>query len=183
MSARPELTERDGYEALRGHVVDKALAARKKHGPVIDADAIRRLLADPEVVRFPTTLAFDAGPLQAGEFAWAAPRGERPSAGFTLHVHPCFEADPEALPYLVAYHLPTINYLDVVTHREAELFGAALLGLEVEEYYQRLCAFAARLPGAPAGAPAEPPPLEEERLEPEPHRCACGSTGGCSSRG
>ena len=119
----PKLTEDDGYEALRGHVVDKALAARKKHGPALDAAAVLRLLADKEVVRFPTTLAFDASRLQPGEFAFAAANGLRPAEGFTLFVHPHFEHRPEALPLLVAYHIPTINYLDVVTNRESELFG------------------------------------------------------------
>jgi len=179
MNARPELSENDGYEALRGHVVEKALAARRKHGPEIDAASLARLLADKEVVRFPTTLAFDASRLQPGEFAYAAANGLRPSAGFTLCVHPHFEHRPEALPLLVAYHIPTINYLDVVTNREAELFGAALLGLPVEDYYARLCALADEL-----GGPVIPEP---ERPEPEPapaaaaHQCACGKSGGCGS--
>ncbi|MSR63914.1 MAG: hypothetical protein EXS08_15925 [Planctomycetes bacterium] len=168
--AKPKLTEEDGYEALRGHVVDKALAARRKYGPELDAAAILRLLADREVVRFPTELAFDASLLQDGEFAWAMPKGEHPSDGFTLIVHSRFEHRPEALPYLVAYHIPTINYLDVVTNREAELYGAALLGLEVDEYYRRLCALADELEQAPPVAP-----------EPAAHRCNCGA-GGCGSR-
>jgi len=168
-AAKPELTEEAGYEALRGHVVDKALAARRKYGPQIDAAAVRRLLEDREVVRFPTELAFDASRLQPGEFAWACPKGEHPSEGFTLFVHPRFERRPEALPYLVAYHVPSINYLDVVTSREAELFGAALLGLELDEYYRRLCALADELEHAP------PAP------EPSAHRCGCGA-GGCGSR-
>jgi hypothetical protein len=166
---RLRLTEEEGYEALRAHVVDRALAARAKYGPVIGANAITRLLADPEVVRFPTTLVFDSSPLLAGEFACALARGAHPRDGFTLAVHPVFASDPDALPYLVAYHVPTINYLDVVTNREAELFGAALLGLEVEEYYRRVCALADRLGGAVAAARAP--------------TCACGSSGGCGAGG
>jgi len=152
---RLRLTVDDGYEALRAHVVDRALAARAKYGPTIDAEAIQRLLADPEVVRFPTTLVFDSTHLLAGEFACLLPRGAHPKDGFTLAVHPHFAAEPEALPYLVAYHIPSINYLDVVTNREAELFGAALLGLEVEEYYQRVCAWADRIASSAAAVSAD----------------------------
>lgn len=171
MNARAELTEEDGYEALRAHVVEKALAARRRHGPSIDAEAIRRLLQDPEVVRFPTELVFGSSALLPGEFACPLPKGEHPGDGFTLVVHELFANQPEALPYLVAYHIPAINYLDVVTNREAELFGAALLGLEVDEYYRRVCALADQLPGAHPAAPA-----------PASHTCACGSTGGCGAR-
>jgi hypothetical protein len=168
VNARAQLTEEDGYEALRGHVIDKAVAARRRHGPVIDAGAILRVLSDPEIVRFPTELVFASSALLPGEFACPLPKGEHPKQGFTLAVHELFANQPEALPYLVAYHIPSINYLDVVTNREAELFGAALLGLEVDEYYRRLCALADQLPG---GHAVTPPPAS--------HSCACGSSGGC----
>jgi hypothetical protein len=168
VNARLELSEADGYEALRAHVVDRALAARRRHGPRIDAQTILRVLADPEVVRFPTELVFSSSALLPGEFACPLPKGEHPRDGFTLAVHEVFANRPDALPYLVAYHIPSINYLDVVTNREAELFGAALLGLEVDEYYRRLCALADQLPG---GHAVTPPPAS--------HSCACGSSGGC----
>lgn len=175
----PKLTVDDGYEALRGHVVDKALAARRKHGSLADERAVRALLADKDVVRFPTTLAFDASRLQPGEFAFAASNGLRPADGFTLFVHPHFEHRPEALPLLVAYHIPTINYLDVVTNREAELYGAALLGLTVEDYYARLCALADEL-----GGPSIPEPELPVHEAAATQRCACGSSvGGCGGGG
>jgi len=170
----PKLTVDDGYEALRGHVVDKAIAARKKHGPLEDERAVRALLADKDVVRFPTTLAFDASRLQPGEFAFAASNGPRPADGFTLFVHPHFEQRPEALPLLVAYHVPSINYLDVVTNREAELYGAALLGLTVEDYYTRLCALADEL-----GGPVIPEPELPVASASTSHACSCGKGGGC----
>ena len=141
------LTEEDGYEALRGHVAERAVLAREKYGPVIDLDAIRQILSDGEVMRFPTVLRFDAEALIAGEFAWAAALGDKPSDGFAIVVHPHFEERVEDLPLLIAYHIVTVNYLDVVTHVEAELFGATLLGLTSEEYYERLCKLADELPG------------------------------------
>jgi hypothetical protein len=133
------LNEEAGYEALRGHVVEKARLARARHGPVIDEGAMLRILLDPEVIRFPTVVRYDAEPLQPGEFAWPMPRGEKPSDGFTLVIHPCFEGRPDVMPLLAAYHVVAINYLDLATHVEAELFGATLLGMEVDDYYERLC--------------------------------------------
>lgn len=140
------LTERDGYEALQGHVVDKALAARKEHGPDIDWAAMRAILKDPNYVRFPVGVRFDDEALLNGEFAYAAALGNRPSDGFCLFVHPFFERREDVLPLLVAYHVPAINYLDIATHVEAELFGATLLGMRVEDYYQRLCDLADSMP-------------------------------------
>ncbi len=153
-TGRIEPTAEDGREALRGHLLDRALAARAAHGPELDADALARLLEDPEVVRFPTRLVVDDdGDLLPGEFAWARPRGERPSDGFDLLVHSHFRDRPEVWSLLVGYHLPSVNYLDIAAREEAELFGAALNGLEIEDYYARLCALADELPDAPERAP------------------------------
>ncbi len=45
----------------------------------------------------------------------------------------------ELWPLLIAYHIPVINYGSIVEPADAELYGATLLGLEVEAYYQALC--------------------------------------------
>jgi hypothetical protein len=142
-----KLSEDDGREALRDHVIQKAQAARLKYGLHIDAEVIMKMLDDREVVRYPTGVRFDAGPLQPGEFAYAQPLGARPADGYCLYVHPHFERQPEILPLLIAYHIVDINYGEIATAAEAELFGATLLGLEVDTYYQALCALADSLPG------------------------------------
>ncbi len=136
------LTEADGRRALRDHAVERALAARATHGPVMDAEAFARVLADRSVVRYPTTVRFDAGPLRDGEFAYAAPLGDGPSDGFCICVHPAFADRPEDWPLLAAYHLVSVNYGAMATAGEAEAFGAALFGLEVDAYYERVCALA-----------------------------------------
>ncbi|MAE67845.1 MAG: hypothetical protein CMJ18_26625 [Phycisphaeraceae bacterium] len=144
-----KLTEEDGRRSLAEHIVEKANAARLKYGLYIDADVISRMLDDREVVRYPTGLRFDAEALQKGEFAFAQPLGSQPSEGFCLFVHPWFENQPEALPLLIAYHIPVINYGDtVVTREETELYGATLLGLEIEQYYQALCELADSIPSS-----------------------------------
>lgn len=176
MREKLDLTEKDGYEALKGHVVERALAARARYGTALDEEGLRRMLRDPEVVRFPTELVFSDDGLLAGEFAWPRPRGERPSDGFDLLVHPYFAGRWEILPLLVAYQIPAINYLDVATHEEAELFGATLLGMELDAYYERVCRLADSLPGAPA----HDPDLASRFEAASPGGCACGGGGSCS---
>ena len=170
---KPMLTEEDGYEALKGHAVDKALLARSRYGPIFDEPSMSKLLADPEVVRFPTVLKFDADSLMPGEFAWARALGESPSDGFALIVHPHFEGHWDVLPMLIAYHIVSINYLDVATQDEAEIFGAALFGLEVIDYYNQLCALADSIPGTALPAEVTAP------ATPAATSCGSGSCG-CS---
>ena len=140
------LTEQDGRQSLHDHVVEKAAAARRKYGESLDYDAMLRLLADREVVRYPVAIRFDAEPLQPGEFAYAQPLGDRPSDGFCLCFHPCFQDRVDVLPLLMAYHLVRVNYGEIATYEEAELFGATLLGLDVDVYYETLCALVDSIP-------------------------------------
>jgi len=140
------LHEEKGRSSLRDHIVEKAMAARLKYGLYIDADAITKMLDDPQVVRYPTGLRFDAEPLLPGEFAQALPLGEQPCDGFCVFVHPWFEKQQEIWPLLVAYHLVRINYGEITGPEEAELFGATLLGLDPDIYYKALCELADSLP-------------------------------------
>ncbi len=132
----------DARRAFHQHLVEKAAAARLRHGLLIDEAAFRRILADREVVRHPVELAYDAEPLEPGEFAFPQPLGPKPSDGFRLCVHPLYREIPDAVPLLGAYHIPTINYGEIVGPAEAELFGAALVGLPTEEYYRAICELA-----------------------------------------
>ncbi len=148
------LTEQDGHRALRDHILEKATAARTAHGPMIDADAIMRVLDDRTVVRYPVGVRFDGAPLETGEFGQALPLGEHPSKGFCLFLHPMFEAMPEVWAMLIAYHIPPINYGDIAGPEDCEAFGATLVGMDVEEYYERLCELADSVPRA--GGPHAP---------------------------
>ncbi len=179
MEAKPKLTENDGYEALREHVLERALAARAAHGPDFDRVALEGLLADPKVMRFPTRLTFAAEGLLDGEFAWARALGAQPQDGYEIVVHPQFENRPEALPALVAYHIVSVNYLDVATAAEAELYGAALLGLEIDDYYGKVCALADELPGAAVAAEQAASVAAYEAAESH----EVGGSSSCSSHG
>ena len=201
-------TAEDGRAALREHLRQRALEARARHAALTevgaDLGAVERLLADPEVVRFPTRLVFGAEGLLPGEFAWPRPRGEQPSDGFDLLVHPHFRDRPHVVALLVAYQIPAINYLDVVTHEEAELFGATFHDLEVDDYYDRLCTLVDGMPHVEGrrppsgvtpmsfpGAPVAPGGAAEAEdaagapvtatEAPAPASAGCGPSCGCAA--
>jgi hypothetical protein len=138
-------TVRDGQLALRDHVVTIAAAARARYGPVIDRLVLQRLLADRELIRYPVTLRFGTDALLDGEMAFPEPCGDHPRSGFTMWVHPLFRCRDDALALVVAYQLVRVNYADLASHEEAEWFGATLLGMEREAYYNALCALADEL--------------------------------------
>lgn len=140
---RPD--EASGRRSLIEHATTKALDARVRFGPVVGYDEVLAMLEDASVVRYPTRIAFDTVGLDAGMFAYAQQCGSVPSDGFVVHVHPQFEGRREDLPLLIAYHLVTVNYGDVADATTAEHFGAALLGLDAEDYYRRLCVLADEL--------------------------------------
>jgi hypothetical protein len=152
MSHQP--TEHDGRRALRDHLLEKADAARARHGPTIDDAGIMRLLDDRDFVRYQTGVRFDAAALEPGEFAHAMPLGEHPREGFCLFIHPLFEPQRELWPLLIAYFIPPINYGDIAAPEDCEQFGAALLGFNVEDYYGILCDAADLVspPQAPIGS-------------------------------
>ncbi len=143
------LTEQDAQIALKDHLGEKAMNARLAHGMYIDAETMLEMLDDRSFVRYPVSIRFDAEHLEPGEFAMPIPLGDHPSAGFCLFIHPYFEHQPEAWPLLIAYHIPSINYGEIVSHEDAEYFGATLVGLDVDTYYQALCELADSIPGAP----------------------------------
>lgn len=129
----------EGAAALLDHVREKAALARAKYSQTIDAVTMLHLLEDREVVRYPVAIRFEAWHLEPHEFAYLEQLGEHPSEGFLLFMHPVLEAQRELWPAVIAYYLPSINYGEIVSHQEAELYGATLLGLDVETYYAALC--------------------------------------------
>ncbi len=147
MPARIRPTEEDGKRSLVEHAADKAYEARQEHGinllPGLPLESLDALLEDRRFVRYPVQVVFDESPLQDGEFAFLqAEKTGSPADGFVLFVHPRFEGNDAILPMLVAYHLVCVNYGEIAGPEAAEAFGAALMGMEVEDYYQELCQFA-----------------------------------------
>ena len=143
-----QLTAEDARQSLRDHCAAKGREVRAKYGPRLGWAELQQLLNDRTLVRYPCTVAFDSLPLQAEEFAYAEPLGDRPDTGFRICVHPRFRSDLDSVPPLVLYHLVTVNYGDFATAEDAEAFGSAALGLSREAYYEQLCAAADQLEAA-----------------------------------
>lgn len=137
-----QLTEEDARESLQNHILVKAGEARAKYGNDIGHAEILEILDDREVVRYPVRLVFACDALHEGEFGFVQPIGKSPAEGFILHIHPAFKDREDVLPLLIAYQLVVVNYGEIATGNEAELFGATLLGIDVDDYYERLCTLA-----------------------------------------
>jgi hypothetical protein len=153
----------DARVSLAAHVAEKGEEIRRKFGPSIGWSQLERIVGDRECVRYPCEIAFDAGPLEPGECAYPEPLGERPEDGFRLCVHPHFSTDPARVPLLALYQVVSINYGAFASPGDAEVFGAAALGIPREEYYAALCAMADEIS---TGDPAED--------DADPSGCRCG---------
>jgi hypothetical protein len=134
------LTTDGARQSLAAHVAARGAEIHGKYGPRIGWSELQRILADRDCVRYPCELVFDAEPLLEGEAAHPVPKGERPEDGFTLSVHPYFAVDPDRVPILALYQLVLVNYGVFASPDDAEVFGAAVLGISRDEYYARLCA-------------------------------------------
>lgn len=144
-----QLTADDARQSLNVHVAAKGAEIRAKHGPHLGWRELQQILADRACVRYPCEVVFDAGPLLPGECAYPVARGPRPEYGFTMHFHPlCVTQLPQAV-YLVLYQLAVVNYGEFASSDDAEAFGAAVLGLAKDEYYDALCELADQISGGP----------------------------------
>jgi hypothetical protein len=140
-----DLSEGDGYEALQGHIATKASLARERYGPTLSLEGLLAMLKDRDIVRHPTQLVYDSSQLGEGEFGVALPVKDQSPRAYHLILHESFQGKGAESAMLAAYHIPTINYLDIVTHEEAELFGAVFSGMEKEAYYTEICRLADQL--------------------------------------
>jgi hypothetical protein len=145
------LTVDDFKQSLNSHVASKGEEIRARYGPHIGSQELAAMFQDRTAVRYPCEIVFDAAPLLEGEVAHALPNGDDPEAGFKICVHPFFSTQPDRVLYLVLYQLVLVNYGPFASADDAETFGASVLGLSKEEYYQALCELADQLDPAQSG--------------------------------
>jgi hypothetical protein len=147
-----QLTVEDFKQSLNSHVAARGEEIREKFGPRIGWQELRRILEDRSSARYPCEIVFDAAPLLEGELAHPVPNGEDPEAGFKIYVHPRLMTQLERVPYVVLYQLVLVNYGPFASADDAETFGAAILGLSKDDYYQALCQMADELSGCETGS-------------------------------
>lgn len=148
-----QLTAEDARQSLSAHVEAKGAEIFAKYGPQIGWAQLQAILGDPDCVRYPCRLEFDAAPLQPGEIAHPEPLGGRPEDGYTLHIHPAYQAQLEMVPYIALYQLVLVNYGVFASAEDAEIFASTALGLDRELYYQALCRLADQVASAEAPTP------------------------------
>jgi len=145
-----QLTADDAKQSLSAHVAVKGAEIFAKYGPQIGWKQLQLILQDRACVRYPCEIVFAASALQSGEVAYPSPNSKRPEDGFVVYVHPLFMTQLDRVPWLALYQLVLVNYGEFASANDAEVFGAAALGLPPEEYYQGLCELADQLGCEPA---------------------------------
>ncbi|MDB6114069.1 MAG: hypothetical protein JWQ83_543 [Lacunisphaera sp.] len=170
-----QLTLDDARQSLTAHIATKGAEIRAKFGPHIGFQELERLLADRDYTRYPVEIIFSATGLLDGEFAHPFPKGTNPEDGFTVHVHPYFATQLAYVPALVLYQLVLVNYGDFASPTDAEIFGAGVLGIGQEKYYEGLCEMADLVSeGIATAAPA---------VESSEGGCCGGGGGSCGCGG
>jgi len=128
------------HSAVSQHAIEKANEIRARYGPVIDYPTVLRILEDRRCIRYPVTIDFNADAIEPGLFARTEPVSENPDDGYVISLHPHFEGQPDALLALILYQSVLINYGDLATATDAELFGSGVLGLDRDTYYAQIAA-------------------------------------------
>ena len=124
------------HSAVSKHAADKAGEIHRKYGPDIDYPALLRILEDRSCIRYPVHIRFVSDGIEPGLFGKTEQVTDDPSAGYLISLHESFESRPEILPALVLYQSVLVNYGDLATAVDAELFGSGVLGIDRDAYYR-----------------------------------------------
>lgn len=127
---------------LAEHARLRAEEARARLGGPLWAGNLERFLGDTGCLRWKTRIVFDDAPLEAHQFAHPVVSGPPEARECTLHVRPVFANVPESLPYFVAYFAAVINYGIAAGPELCEAYGATLMGLSREAFYEAVCRWA-----------------------------------------
>ena len=150
-----ELT-RLGEGSLREHIAAQAVVAHHKHAPLTFA-GLDALLSDPECLRYPVRLVFEFGEMAVHQFAQPdLDHRNQEHDGRVLYLRPLLRDHPDLTVLAVAYMIPVINYGEIVADEHCLRYGATLLGMMEQEFYEAICGMADFV-GAEPMAAAEPP--------------------------
>jgi hypothetical protein len=130
-----------GDLSLRSHIVSQAMVAHAAHAPV-NRISLMEMLENSSHVRHKVELIYDVSKLATHQFAQPEPDADR----YHLYLHPGLEKSEDAFTAAVAFFIPLINYgSDLVTDDHCLLYGATLLGMTADHYYDLLCGISDRL--------------------------------------
>lgn len=126
------------HSAVSRHAIEKANDIRARYGPVIDYPVVLRILEDRKCIRYPVEIQFVSDGIDHGLFAITEPQSENPDDGYVISLHQRFKDQPDVLPALILYQTVLVNYGDLATAEDAELFGSTVLGLDRDTYYDQI---------------------------------------------
>ncbi len=166
-------------DSLTNRLREQAGEARLKHGG-LRLGNLETFLADRDCVRFPTRLVLEYGEMGLHQFAQPEP-DVRQSGGIMLYLRPAIGMRPDLLALAVSYMIPVINYGNLAGDEHCLAYGAVLLDLDPETYYERICGLAGFVGAGELHADdpaAHVPEQNAERPPATPNGAGCGS--GCS---
>jgi len=126
------------HSAVTQHAIEKADEIRRRYGSGIDYSTVLQILDDRRSIRYPVKIQFVSDSIEPGLFAKTAPISKNPDDGYVISLHKYFENQPEHLPSLILYQSVLVNYGDLATATDAELFGSGILGIDRESYYEQI---------------------------------------------
>jgi hypothetical protein len=120
---------------------------RQQYGPEIGWNKLLGVIQDRRCAYFPCEICFDAAPLLPGESAYPTAKGQHPEDGYILNLHPRYANQLHQAIYLVLHQLALVNFGEAITLDDAETFGALVLGVSKDDYYQTLCELSGQIGG------------------------------------
>lgn len=126
------------HSAVSQHALAKAAEIRERYGPVIDYSTVLAILEDRKSTRYPVQIRFTTDGIEPGMFAKTVPVSENPDDGYVMSIHARLEDQPQVLPALILYQSVLVNYGDLATAHDAEIFGSGVLGMDRDDYYELL---------------------------------------------
>jgi len=126
------------HSAVFLHANEKAREILHRFGPVIDYPTVLKILEDRKSTRYPVTLHFTTDAIEPGMYGMTRAVSENPDDGYIVSLHSALESRHDVLPALILYQLVMVNYGDLATANDAEIFGATILQMDREDYYRHI---------------------------------------------
>ncbi len=123
---------------ISNHASEKARDIRSRYGPNITYPILLAILKDRRSVRYPVEIRFVSEGIQPGMFARTDLISDDPEEGYVISLHSTFEGREDILPSLILYQLVLVNYNDLATANDAEIFASTVLGIKRDAYYEQI---------------------------------------------
>ncbi len=133
-------------QCLMSHATDTASRALERLGGPLSLENLDAFLLDSDCVKYRATIVFDSAPLEPRQFALLVFQGGSPQRVCKLYVHPYFASAREHLPLIVAYMAGAINFGGSVPLSFCEMYGAALMQMPHDEFYEAIRAVTCLIP-------------------------------------